>query len=196
MTLHQQVRTLHVPTNSRASIHYLNHDEIRALLAAGPGVTAKSRRNRMLRRSLASARQVVGGGGVKATWVGSPLGIPRCRSSGSPSTRGWLSNSPGSRRRSPRMKARRTAQKGSREGEWGWRWAQRAAHHSSVAGSGARLKQVGVGVSGHDPSVATDYRRDTVWWIEQARRRDAPAGRQFPAAAGPAHRTSSIWSLI
>ena len=86
MTLHQQVRTLHVPTNSRASIHYLNHDEIRALLAAGPGVTAKSRRNRILRRSLASARQVVGGGGVKATWVGSPLGIPRCRSSGSPST--------------------------------------------------------------------------------------------------------------
>ena len=86
VTLHQQVRTLHVPTNSRASIHYLNHDEIRALLAAGPGVTAKSRRNRMLRRSLASARQVVGGGGVKATWVGSPLGIPRCRSSGSPYT--------------------------------------------------------------------------------------------------------------
>jgi hypothetical protein len=55
VTLHQQVRALHVPTNSRASIYDLNHDETRALLAARPGVTAKSRRNRMLRRSPASA---------------------------------------------------------------------------------------------------------------------------------------------
>ena len=86
VTLYQQVRALHVPTSSRASIHYLNHDETRALLAAHPCTTGKSRRNRMLRRSLASAIQVVGGRGVKATWVGSPLGIPRCRSSGSPST--------------------------------------------------------------------------------------------------------------
>ena len=133
VTLHQQVRALHVPTSSRASIHYLNHDETRALLAAHPCTTGKSRRNRLLRRSLASAIQVVGGRGVKATWVGSPLGVPRCRSSGSPNTPRWLSNSPGSRRRSPRMKARRSAQKGSRERGWGWRWAQRAAHHSSVA---------------------------------------------------------------
>ena len=56
VTLHQQVRTLHVPTNSRASIHYLNHDKTRALLAAHPCTTGKSRRNRLLRRSGASTQ--------------------------------------------------------------------------------------------------------------------------------------------
>ena len=48
VTLHQQARTLHVPASPRAPIRYLDHDQTRALLAAHTGVTAKSRRNRML----------------------------------------------------------------------------------------------------------------------------------------------------